>query len=48
MKDVLRYLYQWSKQNQRPFTLEEFPQLISKATGTDLSEIYQKWQKGLE
>jgi len=48
MKDVLRYLYQWSKQNQRPFTLEEFPQLISKATGTDLSEIYQKWQKALE
>lgn len=48
MKDVLRYLYQWSKQNQRPFTLEEFPQLISKATGVDLSGIYQKWQKALE
>lgn len=48
MKDVLHYLYQWAKQNQRPFTLEEFPQLLSKAVEVDLSEIYQKWQKPLK
>ena len=44
MRDVFRYLYNWSKENQRPFTMEEFPALISKAAGVDISVIYQKWQ----
>ena len=48
MKDVFKYLFQWSKQNKRAFTLEEFPVLISQAAGVDLSGIFQKWQKPLE
>jgi len=44
MKDVFRYLYKWSKQSQRPFTMEELPALINKAAGVDISVIYQKWQ----
>ncbi|HET9824075.1 MAG TPA: hypothetical protein VFP87_02010 [Chitinophagaceae bacterium] len=48
MKDVFRYLYNWAKANKRPFTMEEFPSLISKAAGVDLSKIYQKWQQPIE
>lgn len=48
MKDVLRYLYNWSKENKRPFTMEEFPELINKACGIDLSAIYKKWQLPIE
>jgi predicted metalloprotease with PDZ domain len=44
MKDVIRYLYYWSKDNKRSFTMEEFPALINKASGFDLSNIYIKWQ----
>ena len=44
MKDVFRYLYNWAKENRRPFTMEEFPVLITKASGFDVSMIYQKWQ----
>lgn len=48
MKDVLSYLYNWSKENKRAFTMEEFPMLINKACGIDLSEIYKKWQLPVE
>lgn len=48
MKDVFRYLYNWSKENKRPFTMEEFPSLINKACNIDLSAIYQKWQLPIE
>jgi predicted metalloprotease with PDZ domain len=48
LKDVLRYLYNWSKENKRAFTMEEFPVLINRACGIDLSEIYKKWQLPVE
>ncbi len=48
MKDVLRYLYEWSKNKKRAFTLEEFPLLINQACGIDLTAIYQKWQAPIE
>lgn len=44
MKDVFRYLYQWSKQNKRPFTLQELPQLLNQSCQIDLGKIYAKWQ----
>lgn len=47
MKDVIRFLYRWSKENKRPFTMEEFPVLINKACGIDLTKIYDKWQLSL-
>jgi predicted metalloprotease with PDZ domain len=48
IRDVLRYLYNWSKQNKRAFTMEEFPMLINEACGINLSGIYQKWQLAVE
>jgi predicted metalloprotease with PDZ domain len=48
MKEVIRFLYNWSKQNKRPFSMEEFPQLLNKACGVDLSAIYKKWQLPVE
>jgi predicted metalloprotease with PDZ domain len=48
MKNVLSYLYNWSKENKQAFTMEEFPILINKACGIDLSEIYKKWQLPVE
>jgi len=44
MKDVFRYLYQWSKQNKRPFTLQELPQLLNQSCNINLDKIYAKWQ----
>lgn len=48
MKDVLRFLYYWTKENKRPFTMEEFPLLINKACGVSLTTIYNKWQLPIE
>ena len=48
MKDVLRFLYYWAKENKRPFTMEEFPLLINKACGVSLTTIYNKWQLPVE
>jgi predicted metalloprotease with PDZ domain len=44
MKDVIRYLYHWGKQNRRAFTAEELPQLLNQACGISLQKIYDKWQ----
>jgi predicted metalloprotease with PDZ domain len=44
IKDVYKYLYQWSQKNKRPFIVEEFPGLLKAATGVDLLAIYTKWQ----
>lgn len=43
MKDVFRYLFEWAQKNKRAFSLEEFPTLIQKASGIDVSVVYQKW-----
>jgi hypothetical protein len=48
MKDVFRFLYNWSKENKRAFTMEEFPLLINKACNIDLTAIYKKWQLPIE
>jgi hypothetical protein len=48
IKTVLRYLYYWSKKNNRAFTMEEFPSLINEACGIDLSAIYNKWLLPIE
>ncbi len=45
MRDVFRYLYAWSQKNNRPFTMNEFPQLLHAACGVDVSTIYNKWLK---
>ena len=45
MKDALRYVYEWSRKNRRPFTMEEFPKILTSATGVDVTGIYEKWRK---
>jgi predicted metalloprotease with PDZ domain len=44
MQDVIKYIYRWSKDKNRPFELKEFPLLINQACGIDLTMIYNKWQ----
>lgn len=48
LKEVIRFMYYWSKENKRPFTMEEFSLLINKACGVDLTDIYNKWQLPIE
>jgi hypothetical protein len=48
IKDIYHYLYQWTKKNKRPFTINEFPGLLHTATGVDISDIYNKWQKSID
>lgn len=48
MKDVFHYLYHWAKENKRAFTMDEFPMLINKASGVDVSTIYHKWLMAIE
>jgi predicted metalloprotease with PDZ domain len=48
MKDVLRYMYEWSKKNKRAYTMEELPVLLNQACGLDLGAIYKKWQQPIE
>ena len=43
MKQVFRYLFEWSQKNKRAFTMEEFPGLVQKASGVDVLAVYQKW-----
>lgn len=47
MKDVLKFLYRWSKENKRAFTMDEFPSLIDRSTGITISDIYNKWRSPL-
>jgi predicted metalloprotease with PDZ domain len=48
MKTIYRYLYEWSVKNRRPFTMEEFPDLLRQATSVDVSAIYNKWQQPIQ
>jgi len=36
IKDILRYLHYWPKENKQPFTMKEFPAHINTACGIDL------------
>jgi predicted metalloprotease with PDZ domain len=45
IREVYRFLYQWSQRNHRAFRMEEFPGLLKEATGVDLGAIYAKWLK---
>ncbi len=45
LRDGLRYLMEWSRKNQRPFTIEELPAIFKKATGVDTSDVLDRWLK---
>lgn len=44
-KDALLGLLKWTEKNQRAFNYNEIEPIISRATNTDLSDIWKKWQK---
>ncbi len=44
-KEAILGLLTWSKDNQRAFKYNEIEPIMSKATGVDLSPIWNKWQK---
>jgi predicted metalloprotease with PDZ domain len=47
-KDAILGLLSWSKDNQRAFKYNEIVSIMSKATGVDLSPIWNKWQNARE
>jgi len=47
-KDAILGLLNWSKDNQRAFKYNEIEPIMSKATGVDLSLIWNKWQNAPE
>lgn len=47
-KDAILGLLNWTKVNQRAFKYHEIEPIISKATGVDLSHIWDKWQQPLK
>jgi predicted metalloprotease with PDZ domain len=45
LRDALRYLLQWSAEQRRPFTVEEFPDLLARGSGVDVREVIERWMK---
>lgn len=45
LRDALRYLMEWSRKNQRPFTIEELPVIFKEATGVNTSDVLERWLK---
>jgi predicted metalloprotease with PDZ domain len=48
LRDALRHLVQWSKQNRRAFRVEELPARFREATGVETKDIMDKWLAPLE
>ncbi len=48
LRDALRHLVSWSRENERPFAIEELPGIFEKATGVDTRAIFEEWLKPLE
>lgn len=44
-KDAMLGLLHWSNENQRAFKYNEIEPIMSRATGVDLSTIWNTWQK---
>ncbi|MTI38376.1 hypothetical protein [Fulvivirga lutimaris] len=47
-KDAILGLLNWTKENQRAFKYNEIEPIMSKATGVDLSPVWNKWQNAPE
>lgn len=47
-RDALLGLMTWTEENQRGFTYDEIEPILSKASNTDLGEIWHKWQSPIE
>jgi predicted metalloprotease with PDZ domain len=45
LRDALRFLLNWTQQNQRAFATEELRSLLSQSTGIDVQDILARWMK---
>lgn len=45
LRDALRALLAWSAANRKPFQTEDLPRLFAAATGVDVADILERWQK---
>jgi len=43
LKDALRYLLAWARENGTTFPEEELPRLLQEGSGVDVSEIHARW-----
>jgi predicted metalloprotease with PDZ domain len=43
LRDGLRHLMNWSAKNQRPFTIEEIPDIFEEATGVSTHPVMERW-----
>jgi predicted metalloprotease with PDZ domain len=43
LRDALRHLYAWCGDQDRGFSLEELPEILSEGAGVDVRSIYEKW-----
>jgi predicted metalloprotease with PDZ domain len=48
LRDALRHLVSWSRENERPFEIEELPSIFAEATGVDTRRIFDEWMKPME
>jgi predicted metalloprotease with PDZ domain len=48
LRDALRHLVSWSRENKRAFGIEELPTIFAEATGVDTRVIFDEWLKPLE
>ncbi len=48
LRDALRHLVSWSRQNDRAFEIEELPAIFEEATGVDTRDVFEDWLKPLE
>jgi predicted metalloprotease with PDZ domain len=43
LRDALRHLVAWSRENRRPFRLEDLPDLLRAGAGVDVRAVTEKW-----
>lgn len=47
LRDALQWLLRWGAENQRPFQAQDLPKFFKIATGVDVQDIFEKWQRPL-
>jgi predicted metalloprotease with PDZ domain len=45
LRDALRHLMEWSRQNHHAFRTEDLPVIFWEATGVDTSVILNRWMQ---
>jgi predicted metalloprotease with PDZ domain len=48
LRDALRHLVSWSRENRRAFEIEELPAIFREATSVDTGAVFDEWLKPME